>query len=142
MRGRNLSAPLKAKFAIAEIIRDDKHDVRFLGTNREHGGREARHQSEHLNHDLGIRVKGTSISFIDPEFLHKLVIDISENGRAFLINLECGTLRSRNLFSIVGHVAIANFEVMTIVCLGKCYIAIENFRVLYERTIDDVSMNP
>ena len=57
VRGRNLSAPLKAKFAIAEIIRDDKHDVRFLGTNREHGGREARHQSEQLNHGLGIRIQ-------------------------------------------------------------------------------------
>ena len=51
VRGRDLSAPLKAKFAVAKIIRDDKHDVRLLGTNREHGGREARHQSEQLNHE-------------------------------------------------------------------------------------------
>lgn len=51
VRGRDLSAPLKAKFAVAKIIRDDKHDVRFLGTSREHGGREAGHQSEYLNHE-------------------------------------------------------------------------------------------
>ena len=41
--GRDLSTPLKAEFAITEIIRDDKHDVRLLGTSREHGGREAHH---------------------------------------------------------------------------------------------------
>ena len=80
MRSRDLSAPLKAKFAVAKIIRDDKHNVRFLGTNREHGCREARHQSEQLNHGLGIRVKETIILLIDPEFLHKLVIDINENS--------------------------------------------------------------
>ena len=74
--------------------------------------------------------------------MHKLVIDISENRRALLFNLECGTLRSRNLLTIEFHIPIANFEVMTIDCLGKCHIAIENFRVLYERTINDVSMNP
>ena len=74
--------------------------------------------------------------------MHKLVIDISENRRALLFNLECGTLRSCNLFSVVCYIAIANFEVMTIDGLGKCHIAIENFRVLYERTINDVSMNP
>ena len=52
MRGRDLSAPLKAKLAVSKIIRDDKHDVRFLGTNRELGGREAHHhQSEHLNNE-------------------------------------------------------------------------------------------
>jgi hypothetical protein len=51
VRGWDLSASLKAKFAVAKIIRDDKHNVRFLGTNHEHGGREARHQSEHLNHE-------------------------------------------------------------------------------------------
>ena len=74
--------------------------------------------------------------------MHKIVIDINKNNRAFLINLECGAVMSRNLFSIVCHVAIANFEELSINVLGKCYIAIENFRVLYERTIDDVSMNP
>ena len=31
---------------------------------------------------------------------------------------------------------------MTIDCLSKCHIAIENFRVLYERIINNVSMNP
>ena len=51
VRGWDLSASLKAKFAVAKIIRDDKHDVRLLGTNREHGGRETRHQSEHLNNE-------------------------------------------------------------------------------------------
>ena len=51
MRGRDLSAPLKAEFAIAEIIRDDKHDVRLLGISGQHSSREARHQSEHLNHE-------------------------------------------------------------------------------------------
>ena len=68
--------------------------------------------------------------FIDPNFLHKLVIEISENRGALVFNLECGTLRSRNLFSIVCHIAIANFEVMTINGLGKCHIAIENFIML------------
>jgi len=47
-----------------------------------------------------------------------------------VFNLECGTLRSRNLFSIVCNIAIANFEVMTIDCLGECNIAIEYFIML------------
>jgi hypothetical protein len=87
-------------------------------------------------------LKERMLLLINPELLHKLVIDINENSRAHLSNLECGTLRSCNLFSIVCHIAIENFEVMTIDCLGKRHIAIENFRVLYECTIDDVSMNP
>ena len=87
-------------------------------------------------------LKETMLLLINPEFLHKLVIDINKNSRALLSNLECGTLRSRNLFSVVCHIAIANLEVITIDCLGKCHIAIENFRVLYERIINNVSMNP
>ena len=74
--------------------------------------------------------------FIDPNFLQKLVVDINENRRALVFNLECGTLRSGNLLSVVRHIAIADFEVMTIDCLGKCHIAIENFRVLNALTFN------
>ena len=81
-------------------------------------------------------LKERMLLFINPEFLHKLVIDINKNSRALLINLKCGTVRSRNLFSIVCHIAIANFEVMTIDCLGKCHIAIENFIVLNALTFN------
>ena len=36
---------------VAEIIRDDKHDVRLLGISGQHSSREDRHPKEHLNHE-------------------------------------------------------------------------------------------
>jgi hypothetical protein len=68
--------------------------------------------------------------------LYKLVIDIDENIRGLFNNLNVGTLRSRNLLAIVFHIAIANFEVMTIDYMFECHIAIKRFIVLKALTID------